>query len=595
MTTGGAALLIGFAATTLVVAVLLLRVREERRRLNLLINNVADGIVISDSAGRVRWANDAYCRMFGYRLDEILGRNPLEFAVPPDQRRPREEIAAFRFDAHDADLGKTRLRQNVTSAGKTIWVEISHSCITEDGQQTYVLICRDVSENVAQKQALEHAQSRLEELVRTDQLTGISNRQDLETIIDGFLTTGSVGVAQIDLDLFKEINDIQGHAAGDAVLVHLARTMNSSAHEGAHLSRLGGDEFLIVLPDATHENFAEMLNRLRASFGETYVWEGSTFPIGLSIGATIVSNPDLSAEDIIAEADYALYASKANGRGRITFYDDTLRQDHAEQKALLADLCAPDFGSELEVFLQPALNVFDGSVWGVESLLRWRHPRRGLLGPREFAGHARKAGLQKSMDEKAMANSIATFHGLDGDGTRPETLSINISGDLYRASNFIESLRWTCDRWGVANGRIALDLNELAFNRDTLQPISDRISEVRAAGFRTIIDDFGMGALCLHQIAQMDIAGIKLARHLTHGIATDARKQSVMRAVMSLANDTGIAVIAKDIEREDDSACLMAQGCHILQGYLFARPMTADAMTAWLAQPQQKTKGAGST
>lgn len=302
--------------------------------LDMIVNHANDGIVIQDIEARIEWSNPAYCRMVGLSADQIKGRKPQEFVLPPDVHISHQDIENFRYDLYSGSLDEFENVRNVRSDGKEFWNQLSFAVINPErgSDAKVVVICRDITEQIEREQALVDAKRAIEHQALHDPLTGLANRtalaQKLETVLEQFEETGELfAVFQIDLDKFKPINDEFGHAAGDAVLVEVARRMQLVLRDEDFVSRVGGDEFVIVcISVEKDEDALNVANRLIKEFAKPISFEGHDLSIAASIGIALAKAGTSGADELIRQADQALYDVKRRGRGSSAIFGAKDRQ-----------------------------------------------------------------------------------------------------------------------------------------------------------------------------------------------------------------------------------------------------------------------------
>ncbi|MEO0387434.1 MAG: EAL domain-containing protein, partial [Pseudomonadota bacterium] len=530
--------------------------------------------------GTIMWANDTYCEMFGYAREEILGRKPMEFVFPPETAWDAEAIASFRFTVNHEQMG-THRNLNVRSNGERFWNEMTIGAYTlADGQKHYILVCRDVTAVVDQEKALEETQAQLSALVRTDALTQINNRFGLDQTIDQQLAAGPLAVAQLDIDNFKDINDLYGHVAGDAILKHIARTLQATAPPAAEVYRLGGDEFLMTIPHADVTLARAAMQAFQTALGEEFHWEENAFPISTSVGIALSDGTVTSGEALLASADFALYASKNRGRGLVSIYDAPLHSEYKDRKRLLGALKSTGMMDQLEIMLQP-ITTTDRIPWGMEALVRWRHPTQGLLPPAMFLDLARQGGVLRDIDIRTGQLALEALTHLVDPNLR---ITINASPDVLMSDRFPDLLNWRCEQLRIPRERVVIEVHETTVIEGPDGAIANRIRQFAKAGYRIVLDDFGVGQAGLAHLSQLAISGLKLDRSLVSGLPGKPENQSVVRAILTLCRDLGLSVVAEGVETDAELEMMRDLDCPLIQGYLLARPMRVAEAASWLAE-----------
>ena len=359
--------------------------------------NSSDGLVIQDMKARILWANPAYTQIHGLSLDDIIGRNPLEFALPKDQTPSEKDIKNFRFDPYDPAWSRLELVKNVRADGTEFWNQINVSFRTaDDGRQHAILVCRDVTQDVDQQEQLRDISTRLEYEATHDTLTGVPNRAAFLSFIDKALSKAGanrVGLLHIDLDNFKNMNDTHGHSAGDAVLVHAASVVRNTVKRSDLVARVGGDEFVVVCIGMTTLNeLAQLANELIELISEPFEWNNRTLQGGTSIGAILSQNGCTDAEELLVNADFALYEAKRGGRNQVALYDDAMYDHHGYLMRRSANLIDAVDTDALSYYFQPTMDLSTGDIMGFETLVRWEHTTDGFIPPDHFLRLAKDLG-----------------------------------------------------------------------------------------------------------------------------------------------------------------------------------------------------------
>ncbi|MEM8732009.1 MAG: diguanylate cyclase, partial [Pseudomonadota bacterium] len=356
----------------------------------LLSEHINDGVVIQDAEGHILWSNRAYERITGFSFAEIAGRKPQEFILPADRQISAREVADFRYDPSDAMFQGFEIVQNRRKSGELFWAQLSFGFFEATDRHHVIVTVRDVSEEVAANQALTQAKADLEQAVNYDALTGLANRRKLMVFLGAALRGATpdkdgVGVLHLDLDRFKDINDTYGHAAGDAVIKQAAQIMGRRAAPLGMAARIGGDEFIMVRPGLkSSEALERTAEDLISDARDPVLWDGRYLNYGFSIGMAI-SEPGMSrGQDLIQNADFALYEAKARGRGCWAMYDRPLRKKHRARRGMAEDLMRAVRENGLDFWYQPIVDLTACQTVGIETLARWTHPTRGIIAPEEF-------------------------------------------------------------------------------------------------------------------------------------------------------------------------------------------------------------------
>ena len=421
-----------------------------------------------------------------------------------------------------------------------------------------------------------------------DGLTGLNNRIFMRDHFDTLLKAAErrgerLAVIQIDLDRFKQINDTLGHAAGDPVLVTTAQRMRASCRDSDICARLGGDEFVMVMPAAgSPRDIDEFARRILQAINEPILYEGSTVLCGASAGIAVYPVDADNASDLLVHADLALYAAKKQGRGSHAFFSGELRRELEHRKQLEHDLAEAIATNAFSVYFQPQVSLVDGSIAGIEALVRWPHPRRGMVRPDEFIPVAEKAGFMPAIGRIVMRKAINEAAAWQRAGIDFARLAINVSGTELREPDFIDFLFHTLDQAGLPPQRLALEIVESVILDDEKTGIAAKLRSIRAAGVHLELDDFGTGYASLSHVSPNEIDRLKIDRRFVQNIDVDGENAKIVRAITDLARGLGIAIVAEGAETEAELSSLLTLGCDQVQGYSIAYPMPKAQTRDWL-------------
>jgi diguanylate cyclase (GGDEF)-like protein len=417
-----------------------------------------------------------------------------------------------------------------------------------------------------------------------DDLTGLPNRprfragvaEAVEEARRGHMT---FAVLLVDLDRFKEVNDALGHDVGDELLVELGSRLSQALPASALLTRLGGDEFGVVVPDATEPDALWVAERLRTCIGELFVLDGLPVAVEGSIGIVLCPDDGDDVDTLLRRADVAMYAAKERRLG-VARYEPSFETTSAERLALMAELGRALEAGELVLHLQPQARLADGEIVGAEALVRWLHPERGSIPPGEFVPFAERTGLGRRLSRFVLESAIAELTSADA----PARIAVNLSMvDLIDLTLPDEVKRLLAEA-GVEPERLELEITEGVIMADPVR-VGEVLERLREVGVKLAIDDFGTGYSSLAYLTSLPVDLLKIDRSFVRGMADDTRDAAVVRSTIELAHTLGLGVIAEGVEHEQTFEALRDLGCDVAQGYLIARPVPpdelADAIAAW--------------
>ena len=430
---------------------------------------------------------------------------------------------------------------------------------------------------------------KVSDLAQLDELTGLANRRTFMERLRAAFAAGGRGakpfaVLYFDLDHFKDVNDTLGHAAGDELLHEVAARVQSAVRGNDIVARIGGDEFAILQSDADDLAAAGTLAaKIGKIVAEPYSIEGNDVHISASIGISRYT-PDVARPDeMMIQADLALYRAKADGRNCVRFHSAELDREVTERVIITDELRGAIGRNEFELYYQPQVEIRSGRIAGMEALLRWNHPTRGQIPPSLFITIAERSGEIQPLGQWVLDAACRQLQLWQNEGIAPETVGVNFSALQFKgsAADVVRDVAACLDKWGIAAGNIEIELTESVLMEITQQQ-SDRFERLRRRGVRIAIDDFGTGYSSLNYLANYPINRIKIAQELVFGVDTDSRSATVVRAAIRLAHELGIEIIAEGVETEGQERFLLSAGCEHAQGYYFSRPVTAARATELL-------------
>jgi diguanylate cyclase (GGDEF)-like protein len=419
-------------------------------------------------------------------------------------------------------------------------------------------------------------------------LTGLHNRtfltEHFRTLLGGAQRRGeTLAVVQIDLDRFKQINDSLGHAAGDYVLKTTAQRMTGVCRSSDLCARLGGDEFVMVLGGAgAGADVDETARRILAAINEPIGFNGASIQPGASAGIAVFPDDANTAEDLMVHADLALYAAKKQGGGGFHFFSDDLRRELEHRKRIEADLRIAIARRDFEVHYQPQISLGTSTTIGVEALVRWVHPERGMIPPGEFIPIAEKCGLMVAIGRIAISKAIHEAADWHRAGLEFGRLAVNVSGTELSDQDFDDFLFDTLTLAGLPFDRLALEIVESVILDDEKTGAATKLRRIRAAGIHLELDDFGTGYASLSHVSPDEIDRLKIDRRFVQNIDASPGNGQIVKAIADLARGLGISVVAEGAETAGELDSLVALGCDQVQGFSIARPMPGGKVRDWL-------------
>ncbi|MCP5267857.1 MAG: EAL domain-containing protein [Zoogloeaceae bacterium] len=561
--------------------------KAAERQLNLFAGAIAstsDGVMITDAvapAHPIVYVNPAFTRITGYSAEEALGKSG-RFLLAGELAQPA--IEDIRHALRNRAAGDAILRCYRRN-GDVFWNELHVSPIHDDtGTLThYVSVISDVSQRVAYENQLAH-------LAMHDPLTGLANRSLLSDRLQQALVRAErdatlLAVLIVDLDHFKEVNDSAGHRVGDLLLQAVSQRLSATLREGDTLARLGGDEFAIVLSELTDEHDASMVgSKILAALAAPFHLDGTSVSVTLSIGASLYPAHGLDALTLMRFADQAMYQVKETGRNGFLCYSPQLAARTRHQDVLLEDLRQALPRGELSLHYQPKVDLYSGELAGVEVLIRWCHPVRGMVPPDQFIPLAERNGLIIEIGEWVLREACRQAGRWQAAGLPPLRVAVNLSAPQLQQGNLVELVaRALLDNQLDANW-LELELTESVL-MENLESATKVLGHLKKLGVRLAMDDFGTGYSSLGYLRQFPFDVLKIDRSFVQNITTEPGDAVIAVAVIAMAHSLGLQVIAEGVETESQMLYLRTHLCDEMQGFLFSKPLAADAATDFLLNP----------
>jgi diguanylate cyclase (GGDEF)-like protein/PAS domain S-box-containing protein len=418
-----------------------------------------------------------------------------------------------------------------------------------------------------------------------DALTRLPNRVLLHDRLSHAITAAArdrepVSLLVVDLDRFKEVNDTLGHSAGDRLLQEVSARFRATVRASDTVARLGGDEFALVLPGADAPAAATTAAKLLAALDRPVVLDGWELPLGASVGIAAYPRHGSDADTLLRRADMAMYAAKRNRDGGFGVYSPDLDRHGSERLGLITDLRRGIALDELTLHYQPQVDCRTGGLVGIEALVRWWHPERGLLSPDTFVPIAEQAGLMRDMTRWVLSTALAQGHTWRR-WLRELTLSVNLSGQDLLDSRLPAFVTSQLDRWEFPAEQLTLEITESALLGDRARA-QDVIGDLRKTGVRVALDDFGTGYSSLSYLKEWPVDELKVDRSFVQNMVDDGRDRAIVRAIVDLAHTLGLSVVAEGVETQAVLGMLGDLECDRAQGYHMSRPLPAEELKWWL-------------
>ncbi|MFZ1829548.1 MAG: EAL domain-containing protein [Candidatus Competibacteraceae bacterium] len=543
------------------------------------------GIALNGADKRWWEVNDRLCEMLGYRRTQLLGMSWAEMTHPDDlavEEAQFERVMSRRTDGYSLD--KRFIRQD----GALLYASVSTRCLRQanDVVDYFVMVVQDITER---QRAAEH----IEHLAYYDALTGLPNRTLLADRLQQALLRASrehtlAGMMIVDIDRFKLINDALGHKIGDRLLSDVAMRLQQCIRQGDTLSRQGGDEFAILLPDLiTGDEVTLIAQRMLETVAEPFRLEGRELNMTCSIGISLYPRDGRNEEALLKNADIALYRAKDLGRNNYQFYLSGATVLSRERLHLEGDLRRAIGRRQLELYYQPKWDFRAGIITGAEALIRWNHPELGLLLPARFISIAEESGLVLPIGEWILRTAMDEINHLHQSGFPSLRIAVNLSTRQFRQTDLKDRVREALTASNFDSACLELELTEGILMHNNEENMS-ALRAFKAMGLRIAIDDFGTGYSSLSYLQCFPVDVLKIDRAFVMDLPENANSIAIVDAIVTLAHGLGLEVVAEGVETPEQAAFLQAHGCDEGQGYYFGKPMPLTEFRLLLEQDRAR-------
>ncbi len=538
----------------------------------LIVDQTSEAVVVTDVAQRILSVNAAFERISGYGRNEVLGKTPTRLSAEHPSLNFHRNIWDYVAESGYWEGEVWDRRKDGTLYPKLMRI----TAICEDGVNVshFVAVFSDISEAKAQTE-------RLDFLARHDQLTNLPNRVALDNYLKSLIDNAVPGIHRlalmiIDLDNFKTVNDSLGHQAGDRLLAELASRMALEMDRTTRLFRLGGDEFVVVI-DQLESTAAVigLVSRLASAIGEPCEIDGNVLRATPSIGISLFPEDGQDGQSLIRNADAAMYQAKANGRNTHQFFAESMTAAVTKRLHLESELWGALAENQLILHYQPQVDLLSGKIVGVEALVRWRHPTRGLVAPAEFIPVAEECGLILPLGHWVLMTACRQLRAWMDDGIDIGEMAVNISAHQFKQPGFARSVQAILAETGVPASRLELEITESTIMHGIDASIRT-LAELRGMGIKLAVDDFGTGYSSLAYLRRFPLDRLKIDRSFLADVETDRDAASLVTSIVMLGRSLGLQLVAEGVENFAQAEFLRTLECERVQGFHFHEPVSAE-------------------
>ncbi len=564
------------------------QLQNSENRVQAVLDNVDEGIVTISASGKIELFNPGAERMFGYLSREVLGKN-VSILMPEPYHSEHDGYLARYLKTGDAHIiGVGRELSALRSNGEMFPMELRVSEFHLDGQQQFIGIMRDITARKATEAKIIH-------LAHFDALTNLPNRRLVQdrihqAIVAAQRTGGEFAVLFIDLDKFKDINDTHGHDVGDRLLEMVALRLTDSLRAQDTVGRQGGDEFIVLLASlSTAEDSARVAQKILDALFVPFELNGQNLRSGASIGIAVYPHDGADVATLLKNSDTAMYSAKAAGRSNYQFFAAEMNEASAERLLLEGSLRHAIEHNELLLHFQPLVDIASGNIVATEALVRWDHPQLGQVGPTRFIPVAEESGLIVPLGEWVLRRACLQLMQWREQGVELPRMVVNLSPRQFRQKHLLRNFYRVLSETGVDPHWLGLEITENVI-MDNPEISIAVLQELKALGFELSLDDFGTGYSSLSYLKRLPIDKLKIDQSFVRGITADVDDEAMVTAIIVMAHQLEIVVVAEGVETEGQLNFLRAHGCDEYQGFYYDRPMPPNDLLVKLTASAGKQR-----
>lgn len=558
----------------------------EQTHYRAIVERANEGILIADAAdNRVLEANPALLRKLGYTAAELAIMSVPDVLFEPTERGPRDP------DRPTSIASTSREVMLRTKGGALVSVDVGVSFIEVEGRPALCYVMRDATRRKALENKLlqnhSAAKQRADYLAQYDALTGLPNRSSLRVFLQEALAQserrGLLALLLLDLSDFRSVNDTLGADVGDAVLLEVAQRLKQVLGGRGFIARVGSDEFALILQALADPNDAlRMAHEIQNSLSLPMLYLDHSLDLAVNGGISLCP-PDGEMDTLLSHADMALSMAKSCGRSNVQIFNSEMNARMRQRLELMQALKLALERDELTVFYQPVVDIATRRVLSLEALVRWQHPRRGLISPADFIPIAEESGLIVPLGERVLRQVCEQIVRWQKEEVPVVPVAVNLSPQQFQRQSVSQLVQEMLRQTGLDASYLAIEITEGSLMSDVSRYIND-LQALRAMGVHILVDDFGTGYSSLSYLKHLPLDTLKIDRSFINNVDTNSADTAIVSAILAMARSLGLKVVAEGVETKQQLAVLDKQGCQMAQGYYFSRPVPAEQCVALLRE-----------
>jgi len=538
---------------------------ESLLALQKAVENMQIGVTISDPKGKILYINPAEAEMHGYKVEDLVGKDA-RILGPPEMWKPMSQPVMKRFK---------RETMNVRKDGSTFPVQLMSDVVADPEGDVFAVIttCEDITERRKNEDTIR-------QLAFYDPLCGLPNRalfndRLIQELAKARRHKGLLAVMFVDIDRFKIVNDTLGHTMGDLLLKAVSERLKTVIRESDTVSRLGGDEFIMLFPDVARvEDISAVAKKILRRLSQVFLINEIEVYITASMGISFFPESGVDIEALISNADAAMYYAKEQGRNNYQFYTSAISQNAVERLKLQSNLRKALKQNEFLMHYQPQVDLRNGRIVGAEALARWQHPDYGLVGPKKFIPLAEESGLISSIGEFLLFSACAQNKAWQEAGFSPIRMAVNISTYQLVQKGFLKFLTTLLKEIDLEPGYLELEFTESVVLQHS-ELVTEALHDLASLGIQCAVDDFGTGYSALSYLKYLPLQRLKLDQSFVSALTIDPNDDAISKAIIAMAHDLNLKVTAEGVETVQQLEFLRSQDCDEAQGFLFSKPLPA--------------------